>query len=88
MGKQMPKCSRGLLLLLLAILGCFCIPGHVYGTNLDYTWSASLNEGRNNVNINGLVPVPCNIFSQSKVCCRNVCYPSLQACEANCKPIV
>uniref|UniRef100_A0A0D9ZGS0 MEG n=1 Tax=Oryza glumipatula TaxID=40148 RepID=A0A0D9ZGS0_9ORYZ len=88
MGKQMTNCSRGLLLLLLALLACFSIPGHVYGKNLDYTRSASMNEGRNNVNINGLVPVPCNIFSPSKVCSRNVCYPSLQACEANCKPIV
>nr|CAE04983.3 OSJNBa0057M08.9 [Oryza sativa Japonica Group] len=67
MGKQMPNCSRGLLLLLLALLGCFSIPGHVYGKNLDYTRSASMNEGRNNVNINGLVPVPGNIFSPSKV---------------------
>nr|CAE04992.1 OSJNBa0057M08.26 [Oryza sativa Japonica Group] len=66
MGKQMPNCSRGLLLLLLALLGCFSILGHVYGNNLDYTRSATMNEGRNNVNINGLVPVPCNIFCPSK----------------------
>uniref|UniRef100_A0A0E0KMH6 Uncharacterized protein n=1 Tax=Oryza punctata TaxID=4537 RepID=A0A0E0KMH6_ORYPU len=62
MGKQMVNCSRVLLVLSLVLLGCFSIAGRVYGKNVDYTRSASVNEGGNNVNINGLVPVPCKIF--------------------------